>query len=58
MGEERPFKNICHFRARIDFSGIIAGFASKKRRYLPNLKRCKWFAVRMTGPRLISGAWL
>jgi hypothetical protein len=28
------------------FTGIIAGFAfAKGRKYLPNLKRCEWFAA-------------
>ena len=34
---------------------IIEGFASfGGRGYLPNLKRCEWFAAGMTGPRLIA----
>ena len=33
---------------------IIEGFAFiGGRGYLPNLKRCEWFAAGMTGPRLI-----
>jgi hypothetical protein len=33
--------------------GILAGFACKKALLSAQSKRCEWFAVWMTGPRLI-----